>query len=117
MQSANPRQRQHQFAIDDFSTAIGLSPNEAEPFIARGQSYIAVRDYKAAVGDLDNAVAAEPQNIQAWTSRGLAYERMGDKERAAGSYAKAMAINKDYEPAKAGFNRVGGQFGQSYETN
>jgi len=78
---------------------------------------MAIRDYKAAVGDLDNAVSVEPNNLQAWTNRGLAYERLGDKERAAGSYAKALALNKDYEPAKTGFSRVGGQFGQSYETN
>ena len=58
----------------------------------------------------------EPQNLQAWTSRGLAYERLGDKEKAAGSYAKALNINNTYEPAKAGFARVGGKIGQSYQT-
>ena len=109
-------QRQHQFAIDDFTTAIGLSPQQAEPFVARGLSYLAIGDFKAAASDLDNAVQLEPQNVQAWTSRGLAYERLGDKEKAAGSYAKAMIINKAYEPAKQGFARVGGQYGKSYET-
>ena len=49
-------------------------------------------------------------------SRGLAYERVGDKEKAAGSYAKALNINKDYEPAKQAFARVGGKYGQTYQT-
>ena len=60
-------------------------------------------------------MSAEPQNLQAWTSRWLAYERLGDKEKAAGSYAKAININKDHEPAKVGFTRVGGQMGRSYQ--
>ena len=59
---------------------------------------------------------AAPQNIKAWASRGLAYERLGDKDKAAGSYAKALNINDKYEPAKAGFARVGGQVGRTYQT-
>ena len=30
--------------------------------------------------------------------------------------AKALNINKDHEPAKQGFARVGGKLGQSYQT-
>ena len=84
--------------------------------MARGLSYLAVNDLKAAAGDFDDAVQLEPQNVQAWTSRGLVYERLNDKEKAAGSYAKALNIRQDFEPAKQGFARVGGQFGQSYQT-
>ena len=79
-------------------------------------SYLALGDFKAAASDLDDAVQVEPQNLHAWTSRGLAYERLGDKEKAAGSYAKALNINKDHEPAKKGFARVGGKMGQTYQT-
>jgi Tfp pilus assembly protein PilF len=84
--------------------------------VARGLSYIAVKRYKDAADDLDSAVGIEPQNVAAWTSRGLAYERLNDKEKAAGSYARAMNINKDYKPASAGFERVGGKMGQAYQT-
>ena len=77
---------------------------------------MAVSDFKAAAGDLDDAVSAEPQNLQAWTTRAFAYERLGDKEKAAGSYARALNINKDHEPAKQGFARVGGKLGQTYQT-
>jgi tetratricopeptide (TPR) repeat protein len=109
-------QRQHQFAIDDFTTAIGLSLQEIDPFIARGLSYMAIGDFKAGASDLDDAVQLDPQNLRAWMSRGLAYERLGNKERAAGSYARALNINRDYEPAKVGFARVGGRMGQTYQT-
>ena len=86
------------------------------PFVARGLSYLAVDDLKSAASDLDDAVLLDPQNIEAWTGRGLAYERLGQKDKAAGSYAKALNINDKYEPAKAGFARVGGKAGQTYQT-
>ena len=38
------------------------------------------------------------------------------KGKAAGSYAKALNINEKYEPAAAGFARVGGKVGQTYQT-
>ena len=92
-------------------------PKHAPPdFIARALSYMSVNDFKAAASDLDDAVSTDPQNLQAWTSRGLAYERLGDKEKAAGSYAKALNIKLDHEPAKAGFARLGGQMGRTYQT-
>ena len=57
-----------------------------------------------------------PGDAKAWASRGLAYERLGQKEKAAGSYAKALNINDKYGPAAAGFARVGGRAGQTYQT-
>ena len=104
------------FAIDDFTTAIGLSPQQADPFVGRALSYLAINDPKAAAGDLDDAVEVEPGNIQAWMARGLAYERLGDKQKAAGSYAKVMNIDAKNETAKNGFVRVGGEYGKSYQT-
>jgi hypothetical protein len=41
---------------------------------------------------------------------------MGDKVKAAGSYAKALNIDQSYEAAKSGFLRVGGRFGETYQT-
>lgn len=110
-------QRQHNYAIGDFTTALGLMRQQREPIlIARGLSHIAMNDFKAAAADLDLAVQGEPDNLQAWVSRGLAYERLGDKEKSAGSYARALQIRQNFEPARAGFARVGGRAGQSYQT-
>ena len=94
---------------------VTRAPGQAEPRTARAQSYLAAGDNQAAATDLDEAVQVEPQNLSAWTTRGLAYERLGDKEKAAGSYAKALTINKDYDPARKGFARVGGKYGQTYQ--
>jgi Tfp pilus assembly protein PilF len=77
---------------------------------------MAVNNNKNAASDLDDAVTIAPQNVQAWISRGLAYERLGDKEKAAGSYARAMNIDQASQPARDGFDRVGGRVGEAYQT-
>jgi Tfp pilus assembly protein PilF len=80
-------------------------------------SYVAINDHKRAIEDFDEALEKNPRNLEAWTSRGLAWERLGDKEKAAGSYARALNINQNYQPAVAGFQRVGGRYGQTYQIN
>jgi Tfp pilus assembly protein PilF len=86
-------------------------------FIARGLSFIALKDFRSAVSDFDDAVEIDGRSLEAWTSRGLAFERMGNKEQAAASYQRAMSINEQYAPAREGFRRVGGRVGQSYSLN
>jgi tetratricopeptide (TPR) repeat protein len=109
---------QHPAAIEDFNTAVTQAPTTAiESVVARGLSHLAMGNIPGALHDFDQAVAADPRNKEAWTARGLAHERNGDRERAAGNYAKAMNIDDQFEPARAGFTRVGGRFGQTYNVN
>ena len=108
-------EQQHQLAIDDFTAANGLTPQRAEPLLARAVSYLALDKIKEAAADLDEAAQADPQNAQVWTTRGLAYERLGDKAKAAGSYSRAINLRPRDEAARNGFARVGGKPGQSYD--
>ena len=110
-------QGQHQFAIDDFSTAIGLTPQKRGAI--RGTRAVSISRSTTTSrrpSDLDRAVQLNSSDPQAWASRGLAYERPGQKDKAAGSYAKALNINNKYQPAVAGFARVGGEVGKAYQT-
>ncbi len=88
----------------------------AESYLARALSYLAAGNDSAAASDLDQAVQLDPTDPKAWASRGLAYERLGQNDKAAGSYAKALNLNDKYAPAVAGFARVGGQVGKTYQT-
>jgi len=72
---------QHKFAIDDFTTAVGLLQQQAEPYVARGLSQIALATPRRRRTDLEQRRADRAAELNAWTSRGLAYERLGDKER------------------------------------
>src|SRR5207248_10414366 len=100
----------------DFSPALTLAPQQAEPYIGRGLSYLAVNETKSAASDLDEALRYDSRNLQAWMSRGLAYERLGDKEKAAGSYAYVLTQKSDHAAAREAFRRVGGQSGKQYQT-
>jgi tetratricopeptide (TPR) repeat protein len=49
-------EKQYQSAIDDFTAASGLVPQQTEPLLARAQSFLALDKPKEAVKDLDEAV-------------------------------------------------------------
>ena len=55
-------EKQHQYAIEDFTSASGLTPQQAEPLLGRALSYLALGKAKEAATDLDEAVQADPQN-------------------------------------------------------
>ena len=107
-------QRQHQVAVDDFTTALGLTTQKADLFVARALSYLALERSQIG-GERSRRGGADAAAKPAGLGEPRACLRAsGDKEKAAGSYAKALNINDKYEPAKAGFARVGGKTGQSY---
>ena len=99
------RQSEQQYlpAIDDFTAAHGLMPQQVDQLLARALSYRAVGQ-----ANLDEAVQDDPQNAQLWMNGGLAYERLGDKNKAAASYARAINLRPQDEAARTGFACVGG---------
>jgi len=101
-------EKEHQQAIEDFTAANGLSPQKAEPLLARANSYFALDKAKEAVADLDEAVQADANSALAWSSRGAAYERLGDKANASASYSRALALRPRDESARSGLARTGG---------
>ena len=108
-------ENQHEHAIADFSSAIGLSARQTGALAARAASYLDTGKTHEAAADLDEAVRLEPENAGIWTLRGQAYEKLDDTTKAAGSYQRAMALSPDDEAAAAGFKRIGGRAEQTYE--
>ena len=85
---------------------ISLSPSSAEPFEARGLSYLATGDYKAALDDFNEALKRNRDSYIAWANQGLAFEKLGDRDRAFAAFAKAANMNPNYAPAKEGMRRT-----------
>ena len=98
--------KQHEQAIADFTAANGLTPQRAEPLLARATSYLAIDKIKEAASDLDEAVQADPNSAQAWTARGAAYERLGDKAKAFTCYGRALALRPKDDAARSGLART-----------
>lgn len=108
-------EQKHEHAIADFSSAIGLSARQSGALAGRAASYLATDKPQDAAADLDEAVRLEPNNPEIWSLRAQAYEKLGDNVKAAGSYQRVLALAPGDERAQAGFLRVGGKPGQTYE--
>lgn len=104
-------EKQYDYAIADFTSANGLTPQQPDPLIGRAQSYLALGKTKEAAADLDEAVGVAPQNGPAWSARGVVYERLGEKAKAVESYNRAINIRPRDEAARSGLARVTGKPG------
>ena len=92
--------------MENFATAIGLDPNAAEPYIARGTSYLALNDPKAALSDLSDAVNRDKRSAVAWANRGVALETLGQNTDARRSYNRALGIDASNSIARDGIGRL-----------
>ena len=99
---------QHSFAIEDFSTAISLSPDSPEPYNGRGVSYLALNDDENAFADFNMAIKLNGSVAESWANQALVYEKRGDKARAAKSFARATQLDPNYRPATDGLARTRG---------
>jgi tetratricopeptide (TPR) repeat protein len=99
-------EKQYDYAIADFTSANGLTPQQPDPLIERAQSYVAVGKIREAAADLDEAVGVAPQSGLAWSARGAVYERLGEKAKAAESYNRAISLRPRDEAARNGLARV-----------
>ncbi len=70
-----------QEAIDAFSKAIELNPDDGLAYRNRGEAYFFSGDYKHAIEDLSKAIELNPQDSSAYYFRGLSYERLGNHQQ------------------------------------
>lgn len=114
-------------AVDHFSAAIDLNPNNAEMFFLRGRTHYdyavqviaavtgqtaenatflpaeAVEHMELAVADYTSAVELDPQYAKAYNNRGNAHASLGDTDSALSDYDKALEL--DARLILAYFNR------------
>ncbi|MDR0322315.1 MAG: tetratricopeptide repeat protein [Treponema sp.] len=107
-------------AINDFTQAIQLKPNEAGETAAikygsRGDAYTCINALDKAIADYTKAIQYSPAYVSAYTGRCAAYIENGDLEKAGADLEKALQIEPDNEIAKelAGhLQEIDGQNGQ-----
>ena len=90
-------------AIEHYSHAIELNPNNAPTYNNRGVAYHIKRDHYRAIEDYTKAIELEPGVASAYNNRGVTYREQGDYDRAIEDYTKAIQINPD--PAEVYINR------------
>jgi tetratricopeptide (TPR) repeat protein len=91
----------HRKAIEYFTKAIEVKPNDVNIYIARGWSYYALKDYKNATYDFTKAIELKKfdNDAEAYYGRGSAYYRLKDYEQALFDLNKAIDLKSNYVAA------------------
>ncbi len=90
-------------AIEAYSQAIQLNPNNAQAYNERGNARYMLGDKQAALTDYDQALKIDPNYAPAYTNRGNARDDLGDKQGAIADYDKSLKINPN--DANTHYNR------------
>ncbi|MUG91535.1 tetratricopeptide repeat protein [Scytonema sp. UIC 10036] len=69
-------------AIQDFSKAIALDPNNSIAYYNRGNARYKMGDKQGAIADYNEAIRFNPNNTSAYYNRGVARYYLGDKQGA-----------------------------------
>ena len=93
----------NQEAVEAFTRAIELDPQNARTYYHRGGVYGRLEDYRRAIRDFDRAIELNPKLAEAYIDRGVAYEMLGDYQPAIREYDKAIELNPN--AARAYVNR------------
>jgi tetratricopeptide (TPR) repeat protein len=86
-------------AIDSYSQAIKLRPDDAEALNKRGTAYSMIADYDKAFYDLSRALELKRDYAEAYTNRGLVYTKKNEWDRAIVDFDEAIRIKPDYAEA------------------
>ncbi|MDR1112987.1 MAG: tetratricopeptide repeat protein [Bacteroidales bacterium] len=82
-------------AIEDYSKAIDLMPDDVEAYNYRGNAYALKCDYDKAIEDFSKAIELKPNDAEAYNYRGVAYRKKGDYDKAIEDYSKAIELEPD----------------------
>lgn len=79
-------------AIDKFTSAIKLAPNDPDAYVFRGQAKYLLMQYKDALDDFNRAIDIEPSFAEAYDLRGIAKAELGDKTGACEDWIKSYEL-------------------------
>jgi lipoprotein NlpI len=86
-------------ALDEYSEAIRLSPDNAQFYNDRAQRYSDRNDYPHAIADYDVAIRLNSGYSRAFNGRGLAYYFSGDNAHALEDFNEAIRQDPNYGQA------------------
>lgn len=114
----------HDPAISDFTKAVALDPQWAWPYVARGHSYAAKKDFKNAFADQEKAIKIEPSHVT-YVGRAIDLIEAGAFDLAMKDIDEALRLNPKYFYAylnrgeiylkKREFDKAAGEFRMALE--
>jgi tetratricopeptide (TPR) repeat protein len=97
----------HKHAIEDFSEAIRLAPDDPHPYYNRGNAYYDLKNYKQALADYTAAIERGPEMALAYYNRGLTHQRLGHRNESIEDFQKALSIDPGSQAARDRLNKLG----------
>lgn len=86
--------KDYKSAIEDFTSAQNLAPNDTDIYYLRGRAWFERGNYQDALEDFDKAAELKPRDFKIYISRGLVKDRLGDYESAIADFTTAIKYNK-----------------------
>ncbi|MEO0009418.1 MAG: tetratricopeptide repeat protein, partial [candidate division WOR-3 bacterium] len=85
-------------AIQDYSTAIELKPDDPKAYNNRGLAYYQKGELDTAIQDFSKAIKLKPDDPEAYNNRGNAYEDQGKLEQAVRDWQKVIELEPELLP-------------------
>jgi tetratricopeptide (TPR) repeat protein len=86
-------------AIADYTTALGMSPNNHTLLSLRGVAKFDSQDLSGAIADFSLAIQANPTSAEAHCNRGKAYLHTKQYDKAIEDESKAIGLDSKYDEA------------------
>ncbi|EED21807.1 heat shock protein (Sti1), putative [Talaromyces stipitatus ATCC 10500] len=93
-------------AIDKFTQAIEIEPQNHVLYSNRSAVYAATHDYQKALDDANKATEIKPDWAKGWSRKGAAARGLGDLLAAHDAYEEALKLEPTNDQFKASFNAV-----------
>ncbi|KAL2010872.1 hypothetical protein VTN00DRAFT_3590 [Thermoascus crustaceus] len=93
-------------AIEKFTQAIELEPNNHILYSNRSAVYAAQSEYQKALDDANKATEIKPDWAKGWARKGAALRGLGDLLGANDAYEEALKLEPNNDQAKSGLNAV-----------
>src|SRR3972149_6953418 len=88
--------KEYDSAIEAFTSAIALNPNDADAYNGRGVAYNDKGQYDRAIEDYNKAIQLDPNYAYAYNNRGNAYNKKGQYDKAIENYNKAIQLDPNH---------------------
>lgn len=82
-------------AVDDFTQAILLKPDDIIFYFFRGEAYRRKGEYNLGLEDLNKVIFLNPNDLRAYYSRAKVYNQMGEKDKAVADLKQILELTDD----------------------
>ncbi len=90
---------QYEKAINDYSSALKLSPRSADIYHRRAIAYYYAGQMQKVIADETKAISFDKSNADSFYDRGFAYQNLKNLELAIADYTEAVKLKPDYHDA------------------